>query len=88
MVADEQIAQLRAASQRIRSVNDQVTQRIVASSREPELMERAYAAIRGESPGADGMRALREALRADGVPDDRIDAIDALYVRCLLDPSL
>lgn len=88
MATSEPIAELRRVTERIRSINEQVSQRLVASSSEPGLMAQAYAAINGEASGADGMNALRAALRADGIADDQIEAIDALYVRCLLDPSL
>jgi hypothetical protein len=88
MVASEQVAQLRQISGRIRSVNEQVSQRLVATSSAPDLMAKAYAAINGEVSGSEGMSALRAALKADGVADEHLDAIDALYVRCLLDPSL
>lgn len=88
MVSRENVAQLRNISVRMRTINEQMTQRIVASSRAPDLMETAYAAIRGEVSGAEGMSALRAALIADGVSEDHLDTIDALYVSCLLDPTL
>ena len=88
MVPNEYVPQLRRISDRMRSINEQTSQRIVASSAQPDLMARAYGAINGDVPGSEGMSALRAALRADGVAEDQIDAIDALYVRCLLDPSL
>ena len=88
MVSSENVAQLRRIDRRMRSVNEQVSQRIVATSNEPDLMARAYAAIRGEVSGSDGMAALRSALLADGVAEDHIDSIEALYVSCLLDPSI
>ncbi len=88
MVASEQIAELRRISDRMRSINDGVSQRIVASSRPPEMMATAYAAIKGHVSGSEGMAALRSALLAEGIAEEQIDAIDALYVRCLLDPSL
>ncbi len=88
MVASEHIAELRRISDRMRSINEGVSQRIVATSNAPDLMATAYAAINGDVSGSDGMAALRAALLADGVAEEHIDAIDALYVRCLLDPSL
>ena len=88
MEANDPIAQLWQISDRMRSINDRASRRLAASSREPDLMATAYAAIKGEVSGAAGMSALRAALRADGVTEDRIEAIDALYLRCLLDPSL
>lgn len=88
MVSRENVAQLRSISERMHSINDQMSQRIVASSRAPDLMETAYAAIRGEVPGEEGMSALRAALEADGVSEDHLDTIDALYVSCLLDPTI
>jgi hypothetical protein len=88
MVAREHIAQLQRISERMRSINQRTSQRLTSSSNAPDQMATAYSAINGEVSGADGMAALRAALRADGVPDEQIDAIDALYVRCLLDPSL
>ena len=88
MVASEQVAQLRRISDRLRSINESASQRLVASSSAPDLMKKAYAAISGEVSGSEGMSALRAALRADGVAEEHLDAIDALYVRCLLDPSL
>lgn len=88
MVSSENVAQLRRIDQRMRSVNEQVSQRIVATSNEPDLMARAYAAIRGEASGSDGMAALRSALLADGVAEAHIDSIEALYVSCLLDPTI
>ncbi len=88
MVASEHIAELRRISDRMRSINEGVSQRIVAASKAPDMMETAYAAIKGEASGSEGMAALRSALLADGVAEEHVDAIDALYVRCLLDPSL
>ncbi|MGA9597433.1 MAG: hypothetical protein WBV06_14835 [Acidimicrobiia bacterium] len=88
MGSSENLAQLRRISERMRSINDQVSQRLVSSSCAPDLMETAYAAIRGEVPGSDGMTALRDALSADGVAEMHLDAIEALYVRCLLDPTI
>jgi hypothetical protein len=88
MVSSEHIEQLRRISIRMRSINDQVSQRLVATSKEPGLMETAYAAIRGEAPGSEGMAALRAALIADGIAGEDLDRIEALYVGCLLDPSL
>jgi hypothetical protein len=88
MVSREHVDKLRHISQQMRSINDQVSQRIAATSNEPGLMETAYAAIRGEVPGSEGMVALRAALIADGVAEDHLDTIEALYVSCLLDPTL
>lgn len=88
MLGNEHLGQLRQIEQRLRAINQRASDRIVASSREPAAMATAYAALSGGASGADGMAALRTALRADGVTEDQIDAIDALYVRCLLDPSL
>jgi hypothetical protein len=88
MASSDNIAQLRRISERMHSINESVSQRLVASSRAPDLMETAYAAIRGEVPGSEGMAALRAALIADGVAEDHLDTIDALYVSCLLDPTI
>ncbi len=88
MVSSEHIAQLERISDRMRSINDQVSQRLVATSNEPGLMETAYAAIRGEAPGSAGLNALRAALIADGIAEEHVDAIEALYVGCLLDPTI
>ena len=88
MVGSEHIAELRRVSDRMKAINQQVSARLVSTSAEPDLMAKAYAAISGQISGSDGMAALREALRADGVSDEHIDTIDALYVRCLLDPSI
>jgi hypothetical protein len=88
MASSEHVEQLQRISMRLRSINDQVSQRLVATSKEPGLMETAYAAIRGEVSGSDGMSALRAALIADGIAEEHLDEIEALYVGCLLDPSL
>lgn len=88
MASSEHIAQLRHISQRMRSVNVQMSQRIAATSNEPGLMETVYAAIRGEVSGSEGMAALRAAMIADGVSEEHLDTIEALYVSCLLDPTL
>ena len=88
MVGSDHIAELRRISDRMRSINERASERLVSTSAQPESMARAYAAINGELSGAEGMEALRSALLADGVPEEQIDVIDALYVRCLLDPSL
>jgi hypothetical protein len=88
VLSDDHLAQLRGISQRLVAINKQTSDRIVATSSNPGAMALAYAALEGELSGADGMTALRDALRADGVGEAQIDAIDALYVRCLLDPSL
>lgn len=88
MVSSESLGQLRRISERMRSINDQVARRLVATSAAPDRMETAYAAIRGDVPGSDGLVALREALMADGVAETQLDNIEALYVRCLLDPTI
>jgi hypothetical protein len=88
MASSENLAQLRRISERMTSINEQVSQRLVGSSRAPDLMATAYAAIRGEISGAEGITALRSALMADGVSEAHLDSIEALYVRCLLDPTL
>lgn len=88
MVSSENLAQLRRIDDRMRSVNEQVSQRLVATSNEPDLMARAYAAIRGDVSGSDGMAALRSALLADGVAEEHLASIEALYVSCLLDPTI
>ncbi len=88
MVSRDHIVQLERVSERMRSINDQVSRRLVSTSREPGLMETAYAAIRGEASGSAGMAALRAALLADGVGEEHLDTIEALYVGCLLDPTV
>jgi hypothetical protein len=88
VLGNEHLEQLRGVERQLRAVNQRTSARIVAASKEPEAMAMAYAALNGEVSGSDGMAALRSALRADGVPEEQIDAIDAMYVRCLLDPSL
>lgn len=87
-MSSDNLAQLRQISDRMTAINSEVSQRVIATSAEPNLMAQAYDAIRGEGSGANGMAALRLALLADGVAEEEIDAIGALYVRCLLDPSL
>ena len=88
MLGNEHVSQLRGIAERLRDINQRASERIAATSREPDAIGTAYAALRGEASGADRMAALRTALLADEVAEEHIDAIDALYVRCLLDPSL
>lgn len=88
MAFAEELAQLQGIARRLRLVNEQVSERLVTTSNEPDLMSRAYAAIGGEVSGAEGLVALRAALLADGVAPGDLNAIESLYVSCLLDPTV
>jgi hypothetical protein len=88
VTSDEQVAQLRRIDSRMRAINEETVRRLVTTASDPASMARAYAAIDGDASGEDGRLSLRAALEADGLSDEQIDGIDALYVRCLLDSSL
>ena len=61
---------------------------IISSSADRPAMAVAYAALNGFVSGDLGRQAFRRALVADGMDEETIDHLDALYTRNLLDPSL
>ena len=86
--SDELLTSLRRVNHGLTSVVRTTTRTVMDHSATPELMEIAYAAINGTVPGEKGRSALHLALSAEGMDSGVIDMIDALYVRCLLDPTL
>lgn len=79
---DHATRQLQHSLEVMSSVNRDTQARLVATSSNPALMERAFRALEPGEDALAGREALRLALRSDGVADDLIVAIDALYVRC------
>ena len=84
----EVLTSLRRVNDGLAAVVEATTETVMRNSAEPGLMEVAFAAIAGSASGDDGRQALRSALAAEGMDPGVIDSIDALYVRCLLDPTL
>lgn len=88
MSADDVLGSLRRVRDGLTAVARTTSQTVVVNSLEPELMELAFAGIDGRVSGDEGRQALRLALGAEGMDEGILDSIDALYVRCLLDPTL
>ncbi|MFW2339921.1 MAG: hypothetical protein ACN4GK_07710 [Acidimicrobiia bacterium] len=82
------LTSLRRVNDGLAAVVQSTTQTVVQKSADPGSMEIAFAAIAGTASGDEGREALRMALIAEGMDQGVIDSIDALYVRCLLDPTL
>lgn len=84
----EVLTSLRRVNDGLAAVVESTTQTVVQNSATPGLMEVAFAALGGMVSGDEGRQALRSALIAESMDQSVIDAIDALYMRCLLDPTL
>lgn len=79
---------LRSIDRRLRQVTAAGIGRVIEASTDPTSMRTAYAALNDPGGSTDGRAALRTALLADGLGEEQISEIDALYVRCLVDPTL
>lgn len=85
---DTAVASLRSTAQRLQDLNRGQIAGVVERSASPDGMSRAYRALSGAVGAAEGRQALRDALQADGVSVDDLDAIDALYLQCLVSGSM
>ena len=85
---DQIIDGLTRVRDRLMGVVEATTDTVIVNSADPRSMQTAFAALDGRVSGGEGRRALREALTADGISVEVVDRLDALYIRCLLDPTL
>lgn len=80
----ESIETLRTVLDRLQAINAETTARLIRTSSAGDRLATAYQALSSGASAAEGRAALREALAADGVREEAIDQIDALYLHCLV----
>ena len=81
-------ASLEDLNNRLDGIVSSTTNNVIGRSVDRPAMALAYASLSGKASGDIGRQAFHRALTAEGMTAEQINRLDALFVRCLLDPSL